>query len=52
MADTVWAALIDRHREWHSPGPPPVRTIEEWARDGLCGLSRQRRLAFTCGRHE
>ena len=32
MADTVWAALIDRHREWHSPGPPPVRTVEEWAR--------------------
>ena len=35
MADTVWAALIDRHREWHSPGPPPVRTVEEWARDAF-----------------
>ena len=32
MADTVWATLIDRRREWHSPGRPSDHTTQEWAR--------------------
>jgi hypothetical protein len=35
MAQVVWAALIDRHREWDFPGTPHANTVEEWARDAF-----------------
>src|SRR5829696_5396279 len=35
MSDTVWAALLDRHREWHSPGTPSHHMTQEWARDAF-----------------
>src|SRR5215207_3210829 len=35
MADIVWAALIDQHREWDFPGTPPPNTVEQWARDAF-----------------
>ena len=35
MADVVWAAMIDRHREWDFPGTPHANTVEEWARDAF-----------------
>ena len=31
MADVVWAALVDRYREWDFPGTPPERLVEESA---------------------
>ena len=46
MADVVWAALIDRHREWDFPGTPPARTCRGMGARRLCDLSRQRRLGL------
>jgi AAA domain/Bifunctional DNA primase/polymerase, N-terminal len=35
MVDVVWAALIDRHREWDFPGTPPASTVEEWEKQAF-----------------
>src|SRR5829696_5804036 len=35
IAAVVWAALVDRYREWDFPGTPPASTVEGWARDAF-----------------